>query len=194
MDIKTGQPLADARVYYSYTEQVDGKPVYRDEDIKTDSTGEFICTFFDLNTFPQINRDGYLGKDLGKDIGFSDQYPYKYKLKIGTTLDIGDQGLYKNDGVFKIILRNKAGLYDSVYGVLKSKIMQTETITSLFLSSNAISNIAEGQDSSLIYNIPADDWVKIYWGDQYFTSYQFAPHLDSFYVNSIDTAVYILSY
>ncbi len=198
VDNRTGEPIVDALVWFSYREQPDDEFSKKEVYFKTSINGEFTCTFRDLSAWPKIEKDGYLGKELGNYLGFASQLNNhsKYKVTLGTTLDIGDQVLYRNDGVFKIILANKIGVGNSITGVLESNIMRREVSTSLFFSSPIpiITDIPEGEERALTYNIPADDWVTIYWGDKYFGSTQFAPNIDSFYVNKMDTAVYRIEF
>lgn len=198
VDIETGEPLADAVVYFFYRERPNDENSNKEVDIKTNSNGEFVCTFQDLSEWPKIQKEGYLGKDLGNFFGYANtpNKNYTYEVTIGTTLDIGDQGLYRNDGVFKVILSNEVGNANSITGVLESRIMRKEVVTSLFFSytEKVITDIPEGQERELIYHIPSDDWVTVYWGDMFFGSTQFAPHIDSFYVGKTDTAVYKINF
>ena len=198
IDIKTGETIVDALVYFYYKEEeANGQDVSTLVNIYTNSNGEFDCTFHDLSTWPQTLKDGYLGKDLGKDLGFANYAndDYKYEVTLGSTLDIGDQGLYRNDGVFKVILSNKIGSGNSISGVLDSRIMRKEVTISLFFSNDkVITDIPEGQEREFIFHIPSDDWVTVYWGDSFFGSTQFAPNIDSFYVGSTDTAIYQIDF
>lgn len=154
--------------------------------MKTDSKGEFLFTLPSAGLTLTITKSEYMSKDVTKDS--------KHKIISGSTNDLGSLPLYPNDGVFKIVLFNKNGLYNSIYGVIQSNIMRMETIGSLFFSDKTITTIPEGQEIEKIYNLPSDDWVKVYWGSTYFSSTQFAPHIDSFYVNRTDTSVFKINF
>lgn len=191
IDNNTGDPIAEASYYYSYSEDVDGKPFYTEKWLKTDSRGEFVCTFPTSGVGPTISKDGYLSKDVGKDMGYTNQYNYKYKLTAGTTNDVGDQRMYPKDGVFKLVLTNVTGVYSKIYGHFVSNLIEKETPA---VGIDISKDLSKGKLSTQVYKINSDDWVKVYWGGEYFGSPQFAPHIDSFYVGKIDTAVYQIDF
>jgi hypothetical protein len=185
VDNDTGNPIADAYIDYNYSENIDGKPFYTNKQVKTDSDGGFGFTFPSVGVGMIISRDGYLSKDLGKDIG------RVRKLTVGTTNDIGDQRLYPRDGFFKLILVNSTDTYSKIYGHFVSNQIERETPG---VGIDISKGLSKGETSSQVWEINSNDWVKIYWGAKYFGSPQFAPHADSFYVSKIDTAVYQIDF
>ena len=193
IDIKTGQPIAGAVVYYITTSQVDGKTVPKNNIYKTSSNGEFTCSFYNLSII-NLNKEGYLTKNLDKDIGYTNQYNYKYKLVPGGTFDFGDQGLYIKDGVFKVILKNLTGDYNEVIGSFSSDRSRAEqtsnSVSPLLLQPDGIK---KGESVVQSYQINGDDWVRITWGYSNLLYYH-TPFLDSFYVNKVDTAVYQINF
>lgn len=197
IDNNTGQPISDATVSYSYSDhdEPNGNPVYTYESLKTDSKGEFICNFYGgFGNGPEVVKDGYLAKDIGKDIGFTDQYNYKYKLKHGASNDIGDQRLYPKDGVFSLVLINTAGNHKEVFGHFSSRIMDTQEtpgrVIPLIEGGKSI-QVSQGETVAQAYKVNAGDWVKIYWGYTYATR---ESNVDSFYVSKTDTAVYQINF
>lgn len=105
IDNNTGQPISDATVSYSYSDhdEPNGNPVYTYESLKTDSKGEFLFTLPSAGLTLTITKSEYMSKDVTKDS--------KHKIISGSTNDLGSLPLYPNDGVFKIVLFNKNGLY-----------------------------------------------------------------------------------
>lgn len=191
VDNNTGEPVADATVYYSYSEQIDGKPFYTEKQLKTDAKGEFEFGFPGSGPSLTITKNGYLAKDVSKDMGYTNQYNYKYKLTAGAINEIGDLRLYPTDGIFKIILMNVTGAYSKIYGHFTSNQLREETPS---VGIEISRNLSKGESSIQVHKINSDDWVKVYWGNKYFGSSQFAPNVDSFYVGKIDTAIHKINF
>lgn len=194
IDNNTSEPIADASYYYSYSEDVNGQPFYTEKWLKTDSRGEFICTFPTSGVGPTISKEGYLSKDVGKDMGYTNQYNYKYKLTAGITNDVGDQRLYPKDGTFSLVLTNTTGNHKEVFGYFSSRIMDTQEtpgrVIPLTEGGKPIS-VSQGETVTQVYKINAGDWVKIYWGYTYATR---ESNSDSFYVDKIGTTVHQINF
>lgn len=190
IDNNTGQPVIDAEIYFSDSDsEFNGKPVYEDKFLETDSKGEFTLSFHILGTGPHIDKDGYLPKDLGNYIGFSNQD--KYKLTSGITNEIGDVMLYPKDGTFKVIFNNVTGTQNEVFSYFNSYLSRQETTPgSLMPISTQPKIINKGEISIEVCKINANDWVKILWSHKYSTF----DNTDSFYVNKTDTAVYNITF
>lgn len=187
-DRKTGMPVEGAGIDIDFqTEKNVGGSLKTDHEyvsFSTDINGEFFYTHNSdfTRTYSVLQKTGYIRQE-------------QLTIIKGEINDL-DIKLAPYDGVLRLIIKNEAGLFDSIYVNIENPSRVSglgEYFGSIRLDQFPL-YLSVGEQYTTHFNLTSEEFTKIQWGFTHFTLGSDAPFSDSVFLLLNDTTMYNLIY
>ena len=184
-DKKTGAPIEGARVYFGFYYLDDNEnEIYASKEIKTDEEGRYYLvqnSDYAGQGWSDITKPGYIGHLFPKLIRGQE--------------NIIDASLSPKDGTLLLNVKHPIGPIDSVYVMIGNPtFIQEYESQGKILPEKFPIIISAGEVYNQYFDLPAEEYTRVYWGFSYFPALKYAPFYDSVYLKLKDTTTFTLSF
>ena len=183
-DKKSGEPIGGAEINIDFRyEGKDGADIHDVKTLFTDDQGEFhhIQDSNYEGSYSEVRKSGYVP-----------QSPLGIKRAEVNDLNIK---LSPNDGTLRLELSNDTGHFDSIYVLIEnpSYISGLGPLVNINLDKFPVI-LSLGEKYVAYFDLPSEEFTKVHWGFNYFSSYMNSSFRDSIFLTLNDTTDYLLSY
>jgi len=184
-DKKTGAPIEGTTLTFEfYYSGSDGNEINATRYTKTDFEGRYYLSqtsdYSDIWS-SEASKIGYVGHLIHNIIRGKE--------------NIIDASLSPKDGTLLLNVKHPIGPIDSVYVMIGNPtFIQEYESQGKILPEKFPIIISAGEVYNQYFDLPAEEYTRVYWGGSYFPALKYAPFYDSVYLKLKDTTTFTLSF